>query len=73
IVFLTEEQKRDVEEDYGKDKRFVVVPHAVTLDKDEILDESIERNPKSAITRSLGGQQKYRGRNSSFPYCSRYY
>ncbi|WP_242760699.1 hypothetical protein [Bacillus licheniformis] len=50
IVFLTEEQKRDVEEDYGKDKRFVVVPHAVTLDKDEILDESIERNPKSAIT-----------------------
>nr|WGD70757.1 glycosyltransferase [Bacillus subtilis] len=50
IVFLTEEQKRDVEEDYGTDERFVVIPHAVTLDKGAILDKSIERNPKSAIT-----------------------
>lgn len=49
IVFLTNEQKEDVEELYGNNFNFHVIPHAVTFDK-SILNPNIKRNPKSAVT-----------------------
>lgn len=50
VVFLTPEQKNDVEEVYGKKDNFHVIPHSVSIDQATNFKEVVSRNSKSIIT-----------------------
>jgi len=50
IVFLTNEQKTDVESVYGKHDNFVVIPHAGGDDKRASEKKKINYDPKLAVT-----------------------
>ncbi|MCG3418021.1 glycosyltransferase [Oceanobacillus jordanicus] len=49
VVFLTNEQKEDVESVYGQRKNFTVIPHSCQVDS-ESVGESNDYNPKLAVT-----------------------
>ncbi len=48
IVFLTNEQKSDVENVYGKNNNFTVIPHSTYINKEK--EYAVKRNQKLAVT-----------------------
>ncbi|MBM7600165.1 poly(glycerol-phosphate) alpha-glucosyltransferase [Virgibacillus halotolerans] len=50
VVFLTKEQKDDVESVYGKNDKFVVIPHASGVDERTSSKNKLNYNSKLAVT-----------------------
>ncbi|WP_066190599.1 glycosyltransferase [Gracilibacillus timonensis] len=58
IVFLTEEQKEDVERQYGPLKASTVIPHAVPHIEKSQLEKDVKRNPYLVVTLARYKKQK---------------
>lgn len=58
IVFLTEEQKEDVENKFGKLKSAVVIPHAVPKTEKQKNENKVEVNPNLVVTLARYKKQK---------------